>query len=153
MASPNVHLAGGEAPEAMGMAGSTPLAEPVATVRTLFTGVPPVLEGEAVLFDSSRSEDASKLPESCTLTSVQIRFLVATPDAGSVDPGLMLLIFIEDLSQPRARVRVADLIRQRGERPLNLLRRPGERVKLVLFDAAGVWARDGEAVEVEVGIG
>ena len=49
---------------------------------------------------------------------------------------LCLLIFVEDLSQPRARVRLADLIRQGGERPLNISRRPGQRIRIDLVDPA-----------------
>ena len=117
----------------------------------LFACAPVIAQGEAVLFDSSRPEDARKLPDRGTLTRLQVLFPGGPPHPEKIDPGLSLLIFVEDLSQPRARVRLADLVRQGGERPLNLRRRPGQRVRVVLIDPAGVWASGAPAIEVGLG--
>jgi Ca-activated chloride channel family protein len=56
-----------------------------------------------------------------------------------VDAGLSLLLFVDDLATPRARVRLADLLRQGGERPLNLQKQPGQMIRLVLHDANSAW--------------
>ena len=57
---------------------------------------------------------------------------------------------MDDLTAPRARVRLADLIRQGGERPLNVRRRAGQVVRLVLLDPAGAWAAGASALEVSL---
>jgi Ca-activated chloride channel family protein len=58
-----------------------------------------------------------------------------------------LLLFVDDLAAPRARVQLADLVRQGGVRPLNLRRGPGQRVRIVL---AGRWT--GEPVPLQVAL-
>lgn len=65
--------------------------------------------------------------------------------------GLSLLIFVDDLYSPKAKVRLADVVRQRGERPLNLLKRPGQVVRLVLIDFAKEWAQTPPRIEVKLG--
>jgi Ca-activated chloride channel family protein len=116
------------------------------TMTVLFTGVPRFTDEEAVLFDSSEGEDP--LRDQATLSRLHLRFLDSARAAERVDPGLTLLLFLDDLSQPRARVRLADLIRQGGQRPLNLIRRPGQRLRIVLIDLNGVWAQNGPPIEV-----
>ena len=69
----------------------------------------------------------------------------------TLDPGLCLLIFVDDLSSPRARVRLVDILRQRGQRPLNLLRQAGQPVRVVLADPAGAWAHQAPGLEVAIG--
>jgi Ca-activated chloride channel family protein len=116
----------------------------------LFAGVPVFGKGEAVLFDSTRTEDADKLPDSATLSRLQVEFPDGAPDAGKLDRGLTLQIFVEDLARPRARVRLADLVRQGGVRPLNLLRKSGQPVRLVLADPAGAWTKAAPAMQVSL---
>jgi hypothetical protein len=65
-----------------------------------------------------------------------------------IEASLSLLIFVDDLSVPRARVRLADLLRQRGERPLNLLKLPGQALRIVLADPTGAWAAAATQCEV-----
>ena len=48
------------------------------------------------------------------------------------------------LSDPR----LADLVRQGGERPLNIARQQDELVRLVLRDPTGVWAHKAPRIEV-----
>ncbi|HUV94373.1 MAG TPA: VIT domain-containing protein [Anaerolineae bacterium] len=122
----------------------------VAEPAPLFLGVPQFAHGEAVLFDSTRKEDAGKLPESGTISRLVVRFPGAALDHRGLDRGLSILIFVGDLSSPRARVRLADLLRRRGERPLNLFRRPGQVVRIVLVDPASAWARG--APEMSLGL-
>ena len=38
-------------------------------------------------------------------------------------------------------MQLEDVVRQGGRRPLNLLKRPGQAVRIVLLDPAGAWAR------------
>jgi Ca-activated chloride channel family protein len=132
-------------------ASSPETTAPKAQVTVLFAGVPRFDDGEAVLFDSARAADAGRLPDGTTISSLQVRFPGGTPEAAGVDRGLSLLLFLDDLSQPRARVKLTDLIRQAGERPLNLMRRPGQRVRIVLTDPAGAWAHGGPTIEVALG--
>lgn len=42
------------------------------------------------------------------------------PKQTGLDPGLSPLIFVQDLVSPRAKVALAELIRQSGQRPHNL---------------------------------
>jgi len=62
--------------------------------------------------------------------------------------GLALLVFVDDLSSPRARVSLRDLTRQGGTLPLNLLKQPGQVLRLVLADPAGAWTQGAPALEV-----
>ena len=91
--------------------------------------------GEAILFDSAR--DRGGLPEAATLARLVVRFPEGSPDPRGLDPGLELRVFVDDPTTPRARVRLADLVRRRGERPLNLRVGPGQAVRIVLADPAG----------------
>jgi Ca-activated chloride channel family protein len=116
----------------------------------LFAGVPTFQGGQALLFDSARAEDAEKLPDSVTFVRLQVDFPDGRPEADALDPGLSLLLFVEDLAAPRARVRLADLVRQGGTRPLHVLRKSGQPVRIVLADPAGVWAKAAPALQVSL---
>ncbi|MGH2369337.1 MAG: hypothetical protein ACRDI2_14180, partial [Chloroflexota bacterium] len=108
-----------------------------ATGAVVFSGTLSWDDGSAILFDTAREEDATKLPDGATLSSIRLQFLGQPPDPGSLDRRLSLLLFVDDLSSPRARVRLSDLLRQGGERPLHLLRSAGQRVQLILTGASG----------------
>ncbi|HKB01369.1 MAG TPA: VIT domain-containing protein [Gemmataceae bacterium] len=101
----------------------------------------------AVLFDSDRDAKASPIPTTGRLTalSVAVRDKAVTADA--VGPELALLVFVGDLTSPRARVRVADVLRA-GRRPLNLRRDAGQPVRLVVADPDGKWKGGVPALEV-----
>lgn len=116
----------------------------------LFAGVPDFTDGKAVLFDSSRDADAGTLPDNATFSGLVVRFPDGAPDRRKLDRGLSLHIFVDDLSAPRAKVRLVDLLRKDGKRPLNLLRRAGQVVRIVLVDPAGVWAEDAPPIEVRL---
>jgi Ca-activated chloride channel family protein len=116
----------------------------------LFADTPDFAEREAILFDSSRAEDAGRLPDRATLSLLTVTFPDGTPDPKTIDPELLLLIFVDDLASPRARVSFVDLVRQGGKRPLNLRRSPGQVVRAVLVDPNGAWRDNAPRIEVEV---
>lgn len=118
--------------------------------KVLFSGIPQFENGEAVLFDTSRKQDADKLPDSTVINRLEVRFPAGTPEHKNL-AGLSLLIFVDDLSSPKAKVRLADVVRQRGERPLNLLRRAGQVLRLVLLDLDGSWVQIAPTIEVTLG--
>ncbi len=117
---------------------------PAAPQTVLFSGVPAFANGEAVLFDAG----AGGLADGATITALSLRFPDGTPDAAQLDPGLCVLLFVEDLAAPRARVRLADLVRQGGSRPVNLRREAGQLVRVVLADPAGAWVQHAPRLEV-----
>ncbi len=121
---------------------------PEAAAMVLFRGVPSFAGGEAVLFDSAADAGSGPVPEQATIVRLEVRFPDGAPPAGSLDAGLCLLIFVDDPAAPRARVRLADLVRQRGERPLNLSRSPGQVLRLVLADPAESWKSGAPTIEV-----
>jgi hypothetical protein len=45
-------------------------------------------------------------------------------------------------------VGLASLIKQRGERPLNLRKGPGQAVRISLADPSGAWTRGAPRIEV-----
>ena len=116
----------------------------------VFTGVPSMDQGQAVLFDSTRTEDKGKALPSGTLARLRVHFS-GTPPTPDALAGLTLLLFVDDMTTPRARVRLADLVRQGGERPLNVARSPKQAVRLVLADEQGVWAKAAPLLTVELG--
>ena len=112
----------------------------------LFSGVPCFTDGEAVLYDSDDATESEKLPDRVIMNALSVRFPDGKPKC--IDPGLSLQIFVGDLASPRARVRVADVIRQGGERPINLSKSPGQVVRITLLDPAGAWATGAPRLEI-----
>jgi Ca-activated chloride channel family protein len=106
----------------------------------VFARVPQFVSGEAVLFDSRTS--AARLPQGDRLSQLRVRLATGGRggDSGPVDGGLLLLLYVDDLAAPRARICLADLLRQGGRRPLNVRYRPGQVVRLVLLDPHDAWA-------------
>ena len=96
----------------------------------------------AVLFDSASDDEGQ-------FTFLSVAFTGNAPAA--LDPELTLLLFVGDLAAPRARVRLADVLRQGGRRPLNLSRAAHEAVRLTLEDPAGAWAGGVPALEIVLG--
>lgn len=114
----------------------------------VFSGTPQFVNGEAVLFDSIHDQATVLSPDKGTIRLLELRFPDGAPDAGSLDLGLALLIYIDDFSAERARIRLADIVRQRGERPLNLKMRQGQVVRIILVDKNGVWSQAVPHMEV-----
>jgi Ca-activated chloride channel family protein len=118
---------------------------------TLFDGVPQFEQQQAVLFDSSSSTADMTFPGGATFD--QIRVAVSGADnQQAADPGLCLWLFVDDAVAPRARVRLADIVRAGGARPLNLRWRSGQLLRLVLSDPAGAWAQTPPQLRVELGV-
>ena len=100
--------------------------------------------------------DGAVLYDSATGAAGQFTFLsVAFGDkeitADSLDPELTLLLFVGDLASPRARVKLADILRLGGRRPLNLRRDTNQPVRLTLEDPNGVWKGGVPALEIVLG--
>jgi len=112
----------------------------------LFEGIPLFEAGQAVLYDSGVDGSPAQLPAGIILRRLTVRFPEGVP--AGLDPEVALLIFVGDLSLPRVRVRLADLVRQGGERPLNIRRLPGQVVRVVLVDPRGTWSHGAPPVEV-----
>jgi hypothetical protein len=77
---------------------------------------PPFADDRATLFDTARPADAARLSGARVLSRLVVEFPGADP--GALDPELALLVFVGDLAAPVARVRIVDLLRQGGQRPL-----------------------------------
>lgn len=120
-------------------------ATPTETVAVVFAGRPTTRAGEVVLFDSTHS-DAVALPEGTRFVRLRVEFPEGTSE--SLDVGLTLTLYVGDLATPVARVRLADLMRFGGDRPLNVTRSVGQTVRLVLLDPAGVWVTGGPALKI-----
>lgn len=92
----------------------------------------------AVLFDSTEDAGTTAIPEPCRFTAIAVKLSKHSVIA-ALDPDLTILVFVGDATTPRARVRLVDVLRQGGHRPLNLDRKLGEVVRLVLADPVGCW--------------
>jgi Ca-activated chloride channel family protein len=58
------------------------------------------------------------------------------------------MIFVGDLASPRAKVALVDLVRRRGQRPLNITKAKGDMVRVVLADPQGAWKESAPKIEV-----
>lgn len=101
----------------------------------------------AVLFDSTQSKNP--LPEEATITGIRARWLDAAAEQAINDRSIVLLLFVGDPAAPRAKIRLADLLRQ-GARPLNLLRLAAQPVRILLDDPNAVLM--GSSLQLEVTI-
>lgn len=135
--------------QAAGSSLQSALPEPsLASATLLFAGLPDFEHGEAVLFDSTRAEDAAKLATAWTISGLVVRFPAGMPPLSQVDAALSLLIFVDDLVSPRAKVRLLDVLRGGGERPLNIAKAAGQVVRIVLVDASGAWQATWGTLEI-----
>ncbi len=98
------------------------------------------------LYDSAAGKDA--LPAEGTLAGLELR-AAGKPDWRRVDPSATLLLYVGDPAAPRARVRLADLLRH-GRRPLNLRRGQGDVVRLVLEGDASALAGQSVTITLEM---
>ncbi|MGB0386419.1 MAG: VIT and vWA domain-containing protein [Ardenticatenaceae bacterium] len=119
----------------------------------LFSGVPQHSAqesgaGQIVLFDSTQQAASSSPSRQVKLSGIQVYFPDGSPAAHELDRDLTLLLFVGDLSQPRAQVRLADLVRMRGKRPLNLIKQAGDPLRLVLSDPNGAWKTNAPRIEI-----
>ena len=115
----------------------------------LFVGAPIFTDGEAVLFEvDPPPREPPNQPETTVFSEMRLQFPSGTPDANGLGSKLAILIYIDDLATPRARILLADLARQGWRRPLNIARREGEALRIVLADPEGVWAAGAPEMEV-----
>jgi Ca-activated chloride channel homolog len=129
----------------------TEAAAPRGTSQTLlFSGAPVFTDSQALLFDSARDQATPQLPQWGTISRLALRFPAGSPAPTILDVGLTLLIFVDDLATPRAKVRLRDLVRQGGSRPLNLAREVGQALRIVLADSAGGWSNGAPHIEVSL---
>jgi Ca-activated chloride channel family protein len=113
----------------------------------LFEGIPVFRNGEAVLFDSSKKEQAEKVPDSVVLKKLECIIKDMNSQTGT---GLYLLLYIEDTAVPRVKVFMKDLLQQGGSRPLNIQRTHGELLKIILVDPDGEWSTKAPAMKLVV---
>ena len=113
---------------------------------TIFSGVPQVSAGVATLFDATGA-DAATLPTPGRLSRLIVHFPDGTlPE--KLDLSLILELFVDDLAVPRVTVTLAAIAAQGGMRPLNLVRRSGQPLRLILRDPLGLCAREGLTLEI-----
>lgn len=82
---------------------------------------------------------------------LSVTFADTAVTADVLDPELALLLFVGDLAAPRARVKLADVLRAGGRRPLNVRRAGGQTVRLVVADPSGAWAGGVPGMEIVLG--
>jgi Ca-activated chloride channel family protein len=116
-------------------------ARPVAGGKiTLYAGPVADIGANRILIDTSSATESATggdpLPENLTFKGVELTCDSAAKQALTQERDLALSIYIGDLATPRAVVRLRDMV-VAGRRPLNLLRRTGEAVRIVL-DAQNV---------------
>jgi Ca-activated chloride channel family protein len=133
---------------------SAPMMEAMSAPRaqgttTIFSGVPQVSFGSAILFDATTA-NAITLPAPGRLSRLTVRLAGGTSPA-PLDGSLILDLFVDDLAAPRVSVALAAILAQGGTRPLNLAWRAGQPLRLVLRDPAGICAREGLALEIMLG--
>jgi Ca-activated chloride channel family protein len=118
----------------------------------IFSGIPTFVGNEAVLFDSSGDEDEDRFPESAILRLIEVRFPEGKPDPASLNDELALTIFVGDLASPRAKVRMVEMVRRRGQRPLNVAKAKADTVRVVLIDPKGAWRESAPRIEVALAL-
>jgi Ca-activated chloride channel family protein len=112
--------------------------------ETLFHGALEWRGHETVLFDSTTMPDPFPAAVIITALRVEADGLMRH----SIGPA-RLLIYVDDLATPRAEINLHDLL-QLGERPLNLRRRRGQKLMILLRDATGLLAQHPVTVMVQV---
>jgi Ca-activated chloride channel family protein len=129
-----------------GLKADASMARRSSSAAPVFSGVPTFTDGEAILFDSTQA--TASFVGSSRLSRLEVFFPQGAPSV--LDPELTLLLYVDDLAAPQVRVRLADLMRQGGTRPLNILRADGQILRLVLLDPAGVWANQAPALAISL---
>lgn len=117
-------------PAGLPMPDSGPVRRPPTPAPlVIFSAVPNVRDGQAVLHDGPLA-----LPSGAQAVIGGLTFQWQGRKA-DLPRNLEVLLFVGDLVAPRARVRLADLARA-GQRPLNLLYRKGDPLRVVLAGPA-----------------
>ncbi len=137
-------------PIVAGPAGS-PQTTPENGLLIVYSGQPALANGETVLFDSTKNSTPFPLPGKATFNRLIVQFPDGDPDPSSLDPALSLLLYLDDLASPRAKVRIVDLARLGGERPLHVRKNFTQPVRIVLVDPNGAWRTEAQWLEVFLG--
>lgn len=138
---------GGAVRNAPRLIGAPPSRSAAATshnIRIFITDGQHTTADGAVLFDSA-NVDAGQF------TFLSVAFVDKSITADAIDSELTLLLFVGDLAVPRARVKLVDVLRQGGRRPLNIRRDASQPVRLTLADPTGAWKSGIPAMEIVVG--
>jgi len=101
----------------------------------VFDDAPSFVNGQATLFDSTQHT----FPDQATISRVEVHWAEKAPGPGRIDREWVLLLFVDDMAVPRARIRLADMARLGGSRPVNLRKEAGQIVRVVLADPRGTW--------------
>ena len=101
---------------------------------SVFDGVPTFANDEAVLYDGAFQGQEGSLFETLT---------ISLDKAVQSGPKMNIAIYIGDLSVPRIKVALDDIIKNGGIRPINMVVRRHERVKIALTDPDGQWMAGG----------
>lgn len=113
----------------------------------IFWDIPKLVDGKANLFDS-RQESLFTLPDKTTLTQLEIEF--SDTLTSPLDKGLILLLFVGDIDQPKVRIRLFDLMELGGKQPLNLTKHPNQVVLLLLEDQNGAWRDNSPDITIKL---
>lgn len=115
-------------------------------VRIVISAGSHVPGADAVLYSTDRDKGLHPLPATGRLTSLKIVLTDGIASTG-VDHNLALLLFVGDMSSPRARVGLSDLFHG-GRRPLNIRRDVSQSVRIVLADPNNTWNTGVPAMEI-----
>ena len=113
----------------------------------LFAGTPVFNGKTAILYDSTRPEQSGRIEAGVDLTRLTVRLFTEPTTAGPLDNGISILIYVDDMASARARVKLADILKQSGVRPLNVHVPENAVARIVLEDPNGAW-RSGDSLEV-----
>ena len=124
----------GETPRSArrGAGGGRPVAQ--------YTGRPGLDKGQVVLIEQTVERET-------TLSQIAVEVNV---DPAQLDRELALWVYVQDLAMPRARIRLADLMRLGGRRPLNLRVPAGAVVRVALVDPSGAWKTEAPTISLRI---
>jgi hypothetical protein len=113
----------------------------------LFEGIPTFIRDRATLFDSSK--ESGVVPNECFIDNIRVELTGVKPE--DISDTLMLEIFIDDMTMPRAKMKLVDLIRGGGNRPLNLIKNMRNDLRVVLTGPREAWVENLSAIKIEMG--
>ncbi|MCE9560456.1 MAG: VIT and VWA domain-containing protein [Planctomycetes bacterium] len=117
---------------------------PPSGLRVSVKGGQHATAARAVIFDGA-------IAHAGRFAFLSVTFADKTITGDTLDQELTLLLFVGDFAAPRARVKLADVLRQGGRRPLNLRHDVGQPVRLTLEDPSGAWSAGVPALEIVLG--
>lgn len=125
--------------------GLAPLAEEIRSTSpeiVAFSGRITLQNGEETILDSQIPGTLPKhwdsIPDYLTLRRLELTFLGTPPNPAELDRNTVLLLYCADEAVPASRIRIAELIRQGGQRPLNISWNKTQVLRLVIQDPSGI---------------